>query len=52
MDAVAAFPWSEVGRRETPASVRDLWRHADLTPSATGFSARVPSHGVILLAVR
>jgi len=52
MDAVAAFPWSEVGRRETPASVRDLWRHADLTPSATGFSGRVPSHGVILLAVR
>ena len=33
------------------ASLRDAWRQKDLGPLAPGFTARVPTHGVLLLFV-
>lgn len=48
----AAFSWSEIGLDAAPRKARDLWRHVDLEVSPTGFSAPVPSHGVVLLRLR
>jgi alpha-galactosidase len=42
--------WKDLGIAKA-TKVRDLWTHADLTGTAEGFSAMVPSHGVILLRV-
>ena len=45
-----AVKWSDAGISGNP-SVRDLWAHSDLGKRADGFSARVPSHGVVLIKV-
>ena len=50
--AEMAFSWAEVGRSAGPASLRDLWRHEDLVPGGSGFSIRVPGHGVVMLVAR
>ena len=52
-EADIAFTWPEVG---LPAylslKVRDLWAHEDQGSFEGSYSARVPSHGVVLLSVR
>ena len=48
----AAFTWAELGSPAKPASVRDLWNHADLGVDAEGFKGSVPSHGVVLLRLK
>ncbi|MGA2182453.1 MAG: glycoside hydrolase family 27 protein [Bryobacteraceae bacterium] len=42
--------WTDLGLTANP-HVRDLWTRRDLGRMASGFSAEVPSHGVILLRV-
>jgi len=32
--------------------VRDLWKHADVGKVAGSYSAKVPSHGVVLVTVK
>jgi alpha-galactosidase len=48
----AGFSWSSVGLGSAPASLRDLWKHADVTSGAGGYQGLVPGHGVILLRAR
>jgi len=43
--------WVDLGLTSTPAHVRDLWSHTDLTPLQAGFSTTVAPHGVVLLRV-
>ena len=31
------------------AKIRDLWKHQDEAAAGSGFTAQVPSHGVVLL---
>jgi alpha-galactosidase len=52
-DAAAAISvtWSELGITTGSATVRDLWTHADLGSIADGYTANVPSHGVVMLRV-
>ena len=48
-----AVQWEELGyTRNIPASVRDLWQHKDLGKFSGKFSARVASHGVVMVTVR
>jgi alpha-galactosidase len=49
--APMAATWTEVGAREAPASVRNLWTHADLRPGAR-LEATVPAHGVAMFRVK
>ncbi len=42
--------WSELGLKKA-SKVRDLWAHKDVSGAADGYSAQVPSHGVVLLRV-
>jgi alpha-galactosidase len=42
--------WAALGVK-SPRHVRDLWTHLDLVADAEGYSASVPSHGVVLLRV-
>jgi alpha-galactosidase len=45
--------WTEIGYPDSlPASVRDLWAKKDLGRLKGGFSASVPSHGVVLVTVK
>jgi len=43
--------WADIGLAGAPATVRDLWAHADRGTHEKGFSAKVPAHGVIMLKV-
>jgi alpha-galactosidase len=43
--------WSEVGLPAGKATVRDLWAHADRGVFTDSFTARVPSHGAVMLKV-
>ena len=51
-EQTAALTWAEMGFAQPPQTMRDLWRHADLTPGKEGFSAAIPSHVVVLLRLR
>ena len=44
------YPWQRLGLAALPV-VRDLWLRQDLEPAAV-FTARIPSHGCVLLKVR
>jgi alpha-galactosidase len=45
--------WTDVGYPpHLAASVRDLWAHKDLGKLTGGFSAKVPSHGVVMVTIR
>jgi Alpha galactosidase A/Alpha galactosidase C-terminal beta sandwich domain len=48
--ATVAVDWTDLGFAN-PATVRDLWSHANLGTFATGFSAALPRHGSRLLRV-
>ncbi len=43
--------WTDLGLRPGPASIRDLWAHADLGTFTDSFTTNVPGHGVVLLRV-
>jgi alpha-galactosidase len=43
--------WASLGITGSSATVRDLWSHTDLGPTATQYTATVPSHGVVMLRV-
>lgn len=42
--------WEDIGL-SGDCTVRDLWEHRDMGVTADGYSAEVPSHGVVLLLV-
>jgi alpha-galactosidase len=45
--------WTDIGYpANVNASVRDLWEHKDLGKSSGKFSARVPSHGVVMVSIK
>jgi alpha-galactosidase len=48
--ADARVTWAEL-KTSGNLRVRDLWAHADRGRSADGFSATVPSHGVVMIRV-
>jgi len=50
-EAGASIRWSDVGLRDAPARVRDLWEEASPARDLAGFTALVPAHGVTLLVV-
>ncbi|HUA39577.1 MAG TPA: NPCBM/NEW2 domain-containing protein [Candidatus Sulfopaludibacter sp.] len=43
--------WTNLGMMAGPATVRDLWAHADLGVFTNGFTTNVPGDGVVLLKV-
>ncbi|MGB7212722.1 MAG: glycoside hydrolase family 27 protein [Gemmatimonadales bacterium] len=49
--ATIAFTWKELGLDTTSLRVRDLWAHADRGVQKDGWSAVVPSHGVVMVRV-
>jgi alpha-galactosidase len=45
--------WEDIGYpSHIPAAVRDLWQHKELGKFTGSFSARVSSHGVVMVTVR
>ncbi|UCD50297.1 MAG: hypothetical protein JSW27_22555, partial [Phycisphaerales bacterium] len=52
-EADIGFSWSEIGYPEyLTAQVRDLWLKKDMGKFKGSYSARVPSHGVVMVKVR
>ena len=52
-EADISFSWGEIGYPESLSlAVRDLWQHEDRGTFDGSYSARVPSHGVVMLTVR
>ncbi len=49
--AEVSVKWSEVGITRKNPKVRDLWAHKELD-AASGLTAPVPSHGVVMVTVR
>jgi hypothetical protein len=47
---VAKLSWSDLGLAG-PLTVRDLWHHAVIDPSASELSPTVPPHGAVLIRV-
>jgi alpha-galactosidase len=43
--------WSDVKIASGNHKIRDLWAHAAVKGDASGYSAKVPSHGVVLIRV-
>jgi len=46
-----SIKWIDLGLPSGPASVRDLWLRTDLGAFENGYTATVPSHGVVLIRV-
>jgi len=45
--------WEDLGYPSSiTASVRDLWQHKDMGKSTGKFSARVASHGVVMVTIK
>ncbi|MBN1422134.1 MAG: NPCBM/NEW2 domain-containing protein [Planctomycetes bacterium] len=51
LEGEVAVAWADLGL-EGPRRVRDLWRQRDLGEFETGYAARIPRHGVMLIRVR
>jgi alpha-galactosidase len=52
-EAEISFSWAEIGYPGYfSLTVRDLWRREDLGRFDRSYSARVPSHGVVMLTLR
>ena len=49
-ESEVAVRWSDI-KLTGPLKVRDLWAHANVGAQADGYSAKVPSHGVVMLRV-
>jgi alpha-galactosidase len=51
-DADISFSWEDLGYPgHLSAAVRDLWAKKDLGKSTGSFTAKVPSHAVVMLRV-
>jgi alpha-galactosidase len=51
--ATISATWQDIGYpAKTSAAVRDLWAHKDLGAKTGGYSAEVPSHGVVMVTVK
>ncbi|WP_433968102.1 glycoside hydrolase family 27 protein [Tunturiibacter gelidiferens] len=51
--AKIAVAWTDIGYPDTlSASVRNLWNANDLGKQSGGYSADVPSHGVVMLTIK
>ena len=51
--AKVSATWADIGFPDTlQASVRDLWATKDLGKLSGGYSAEVPSHGVVMLRIK
>jgi alpha-galactosidase len=51
--AKISVAWSDIGYPDgLTASVRDLWAEKDLQKQRGGYTAEVPSHGVIMVTVK
>jgi alpha-galactosidase len=51
-DADISVSWEDLGYpAHLSVNVRDLWAHKDLGKSTATFSAKVPSHAVLMLRV-
>jgi alpha-galactosidase len=48
--AEVTLAWSDA-QVKTPGKIRDLWKHADVEPSSTGYGAKLPVHGTVMLKV-
>ncbi len=51
-EADSGFSWFAVGLAAAPGRVRDVWRHLDIAPDASGYHGSVPGHGVVLLRLK
>lgn len=52
-DAQISVNWPDLGYPEhLQAAIRDLWRHENVGKFAGSYSAKVPSHGVVMLTIR
>jgi len=52
-EAEITAPWTVLGYPEhLSASIRDLWAHKDLGKFTGTFSAKVPSHDVVVVTVK
>jgi alpha-galactosidase len=52
-DADIGFSWSEIGYpQRLTAQVRDLWLKQDMGQFKGSYSAKVPSHGVVMVTVK
>jgi alpha-galactosidase len=49
-EASMTADWKDFGIAKAK-KVRDLWAHADVSGAAQSFTAKVPSHGVVVLRV-
>ncbi len=53
VEADVAFSWPEIGLPDhLSLKVRDLWQHEDRGTFDGSYSARVPTHGIVMLTVR
>jgi alpha-galactosidase len=50
-DSPIGFRWADIGLKAKSASIRDIWAGSNQPAATTGYSAIVPSHGVVLLKV-
>jgi alpha-galactosidase len=51
--ATISADWQDIGYpAKVSANVRDLWAHQDLGTKSGGFSAEIPSHGVVMVTVK
>jgi alpha-galactosidase len=52
-DATTNVKWADIGLKQTPKHVRDLWEHKDLKldKKSADYSTTVPGHGVVLLRI-
>jgi alpha-galactosidase len=52
-EAAIRVAWTDIGYPDSiSAMVRDLWAHQDRGSQQGGYSAKVPSHGVVMVTVR
>lgn len=51
-DEEAAVQWEAVGLSHRGLHARDLWKHKEVRASGSGFGAKIPAHGTLLLRVR
>ncbi len=52
-EAEMKLNWTDIGYPQSiNAAVRDLWKHADEGKFTGSYSAKVPSHGVVMISVK
>jgi alpha-galactosidase len=51
-DQEISFNWPDVGFKNKPNKLRDLWSHSDVTVKEPKFSSTVPAHGAVFLRVQ